>query len=141
MITTAKGTIVNLSDVASPASYASVSQVRTITGPTTKPKIVDVTAHSTPGFWMAKLAVLIDPGDVSFEFNFDIADATHAYATGMWNQMVGLTECGFQLIFPNSAGILTFKGYIGQHEFSAPVDNVLAVKMMYAITSSINAVA
>lgn len=140
MITTAKGTIMSISDVASPAVYASISQCRTITGPTTKPKIVDVTAHSTPGYWMAKLAVLIDPGEVSFEFNFDIADATHAYATGMWNQMVGLIDSGFQMTFPNAAGVLTFKGYVGQHEFSVPVDNVLAVKMQFAITSSINAV-
>jgi predicted secreted protein len=141
MITTAKGTVLNLSDVASPVTYASVSQVRSITGPTVKPKIVDVTAHSTPGFWAAKLAVLIEPGDISFEINFNIADATHAYATGFWNQMVGLTLTGLQMIFPNSAGILTFTGYVGQHEFNVPVDNVLTAKIQMAIAGPITAIA
>lgn len=140
-ITTAKGSVLSLSDVASPASYASVSQVRSITGPTVKPKIVDVTAHSTPGYWAAKLAVLLEAGTVSFELNYNIADATHAYATGFWNQMVGLVLSGMQITFPNSAGILTFQAYVGQHEFSAPVDNVLSVKMQMAITGQITAVA
>lgn len=138
-ITTAKGTIVRLSDVASPPSYAALSQVRTITGPTTKPKIVDITTHDTPGFWTRKLAVLNEAGDVSFEINFDHLDATHAFATGMWNQLVGLVLSGWQMIFPNSAGTLTYKGYVGQHEFSAPVDNVLGVKIQIAITDAITA--
>lgn len=138
-ITTAKGTVLKLSDAASPIAYAAVSQVRSITGPTTKPKIVDITTHDTPGFWMRKLAVLIEAGDISFELNFDHADATHAFGTGFWNQMVGLIKSGLQMIFPNSAGTLTFLGYVGQHEFSAPVDNVLSTKMQIAITDAITA--
>lgn len=139
MITTAKGTIVSLSDTASPPSYASISQVRSITGPTVKPKIVDVTAHSDPGFWNQMLAVLIAAGDISFELNYNSTDATQAFTTGLWNQMIGLTLSGFELIFPNSAGQLVCQGYVGGHEFSAPVDNVLSVKIMLALTGSITA--
>lgn len=138
-ITTAKGTIVSISNSASPTTYASVSQVRTITGATVKPKVVDITTHDTPLNFMRKLAVLIDPGDVSFEFNFDPSDATHAFTTGMWNMMITLLKGGFRVIFPNSVGHLDFAGYVGQHEFNAPVDNVLAVKMMFAITDAIYA--
>lgn len=138
-ITTAKGTIVRISDVASPPSYANISEVRTITGPTVKPKVVDITTHDSPGFWMRKLAVLIDQGDISFEINFDHLDATHAFTTGMWNQLIGLIKSGFQMVFPNSAGTLTMTGYLGQHEFSAPVDNVLAVKIQIALTDAITA--
>ena len=138
-ITTAKGTVLKLSDVASPVSYSSISQVRSITGPTVKPHIVDITTHDTPGFWRRKLAVLIDPGDVSFEINFDHVDATHAFATGMWNQLIGLIKSGFQMVFPNSAGTLSWAAYLGQHEFMVPVDNVLAVKIQLAITDAITA--
>ncbi len=136
-ITTAKGTVFKLSDAASPISYANIAQVRSATGPTVKPKIVDITTHDTPGFWMRKLAVLIDPGDVSFEINFDHTNATHAFATGLWNQLVGLVLTGFQMVFPNAAGTLTFIGYIGQHEFMVPVDNVLAAKIQLAITDAV----
>ncbi len=139
MITTAKGTQVKISDVASPATYVSISEVRSVTGPTVKPKIVDITTHDTPGFWARKLAVLNEAGDVSFAVNFDPSDATQAFATGMWNQLIGLVKTGWSIIFPNSVGHLNFAGYLGQHEFDAPVDNVLSVKIQIAITDAITA--
>ena len=137
MITTAKGTILSLSDTASPLSYSAIGQVRSISGPTVKPKIVEITTHDTPGFWSRKLAVLIDAGDISFEVNFDKADATHSFTTGMWKQLVGLIESGLRMVFPNTAGTLTFLGYLGQHEFNVPVDNVLSAKIQIAITDAI----
>ena len=136
-ITTAKGTTLGLSDVASPATYSIISQVRSITGPTTKPKLVDITTHDTPGFWMRKATVLVDPGEISFEINFAHLDATHAFTTGMWNQMINLTESGLQMTFPNTFGVMTMKGYVGGHEFMVPVDNILAAKIMLAITDNI----
>jgi predicted secreted protein len=139
MITTAKGTILSLSDAASPLSYSAIGQVRSISGPTVKPKTVDITTHDTPGYWMRKLAVLIDPGDISFEVNFDKTDATHSFTAGMWNQLVGLIKSGLKMVFPNTAGTLTFLGYLGQHEFNVPVDNVLSAKIQIAITDAITA--
>ncbi len=135
-ISTAKGTVLQISDTASPPSYASISEVRSISGPTVKPKIVDITTHDTQGYWMRKLAVLIDPGEVSFETNYDAADATQAATTGMWNQLIGLILSAFKMIFPNSEGTLAMLGYVGQHEFMAPVDNVLAVKFQFALTGT-----
>lgn len=136
-ITTAKGTTMEISDLASPPTYASIGQVRSIAGPTVKPKIQDITTHDTPGFWNRKLATLIDAGTVSFDINFNSADATHNFTTGLWNQLVGLVLSGFRNVFPNSAGHLIYKGYIAQHEFSAPVDNVLLAKIQVAITDNI----
>ena len=140
-ITTGKGTVMQIaSALTSPFSSANIGQVRTITGPTTKPKIVDITAHDTPGFWAAKLAVLIEAGDISFEVNFNKADATHSYTAGMWYYMINLLQCGLRVIFPNAAGQLTMDAYVGQHEFTAPVDNVLAAKIQFAINGAIAAV-
>ena len=52
-ITTAKGTVIKMLNTwVSGGSYsAAISQVRSITGPTVKPKMVDVTTHDTPGAW------------------------------------------------------------------------------------------
>ena len=135
-ITTAKGTILSISDTASPPTYAAISEVRSISGPTVKPKIVDITTHDTQGFWMRKLSVLLDPGEVSFETNYDSTDATQAFTTGMWSQMIALTLNAFKMVFPNSAGTLAMLGYVAQHEFMAPVDNVLAVKFQFALTGT-----
>jgi predicted secreted protein len=140
-ITTAKGTILSISDTASPPSYAAISEVRSISGPTVKAKIVDISTHDTLGNWMRKLQVVNDPGEVSFETNYDPTDATQAATTGMWNQMIGISPSGFilsgfKMVFPNSAGTLVMLGYIGQHEFMAPVDNVLACKFQFALTGT-----
>lgn len=139
-ITTAKGTQVKLGNAASPSSYSTIGQVRSIDGPTVKPNIVDITTHDTSGYWRKKLAVLIDPGEMTFDVNLDTADATHAFTTGLWNLMTNLTKRGYQVIFPNSAGTLTLAGaYVSSHAFSAPVDNVLGAKIGLALTDAITA--
>jgi predicted secreted protein len=139
-ITTAKGTTMEISDNASPLVYAAIAQVRSITGPTVKPKIQDITTHDTAGFWSRKIATLIEAGTLSFEINFDHAQATHAFTTGLWNQMIGLIKSGFRNVFPNAAGTLTYLGYVAMHEFAAPVDNVLIAKIQLQITDAITAV-
>lgn len=138
-ITTAKGSQMKLGDAASPSTYATIGQVRSIAGPTVKPNVVDVTTHDTSGYWRKKIAVLIDPGEATFEINLDKADTTHAFSTGLWSLLVALTKRGYELIFPNSAGTLLFDAYVGSHEFSAPVDNVLTAKITLAITDAITA--
>jgi predicted secreted protein len=138
-ISTAKGTQIRLGNAASPSTYATVAQVRSITGPTTKPNVVDITAHDTVGYWRRKIAVLIDPGTVGFEVNLDVADATHAFTTGFWSLMQNLTLRQYQVAFPNTAGTLTFDAYVSGHEFGAPVDNVLSAKIELSITDAITA--
>lgn len=136
-ITTAKGTLVQVGDGASEETFATIGQVRSVSGPTTKAEIVDITTHSTSGFWREKLAVLIDPGDMSFPINFDSADSTHAFATGLWNFFINLTQKNYLVTFPHSAGTLYFKAYVSSHSFSAPVDNVLSADISLAINGAI----
>ena len=138
-ITTAKGTLVKLGDAASPEVFSTIGQVRSIDGPTTTAEIVDVTTHSTAGNWREKLAVLIDPGSVSFAINFDSADATHAFTTGLWSLFENLTQRNYQMIFPASAGQLDFAAYVASHAFSAPVDDVLTADIELAINGAITA--
>ena len=135
-ITTAKGTVVKvMASWATPfVSSGSIGQVRSITGPTVKPKMVDITTHDTPGFWARKISVLIEAGDISFEVNYDKSDAPQA---SLWTQLIGLVKTGVQLVFPNAAGTLTMLGYVSQHEFNIPVDNVLAAKCQVALTDAI----
>ena len=153
-IHTAKGTVLKFDstgaapDLPAPAG-AAIGQVRSITGPTVKPKIVDVTTHDTPGFWARKLTVLIEGGDISFEMNWDSTDNTMQFssATSLWQSMVGgiggnppgLTRVTLVMVFPYSAGTMGFYGYVSQHEFTVPVDNVLAAKIQFAITDNIQA--
>lgn len=158
MIHTAKGTVLKFD--ATGVSYPTVTgpnigQVRSITGPTIKPKVVDVTTHDTPGFWTRKLTVLIDGGDLSFEINWDAPDPSHDFTatTSMWYSMVGtwdittqqqtggLGRCALEMVFPYGAGDLSFYGYVSGHEFSVPVDNVLSAKIQLTITDAVQTTA
>lgn len=138
-IRSAKGTLMKLGGASSPITYATVGQVRSISGPTTTATVQDVTTHSTSGNWMEKLATLIDPGTLSFPINYDSADTTHQFASGLWFLMVNLTVRSFRTVFPSSIGYLQYSGMITSHAFECPVDNVLQSNIEVTIFGAISA--
>lgn len=137
MIRSAKGTLQKIGDGVSPETFATIGQVRSISGPTTKATVQDVTTHSTAGNWMEKLATLIDPGTLSFPINYDSADASHQFVTGMWNDLITLTPRAFQTVFPASIGRLEYNAYLTGHGFDCPVDNVLQATIELTINGAI----
>lgn len=138
-IRSAKGTLMKLGDGSSPEVFTTISQVRSISGPTTKATVQDVTTHSTAGNWMEKLATLIDPGSMSFPMNYDKLDATHAFTTGLWNTLISLAESNFETVFPASIGMLAYAAYVTGHGFDLPVDNVIQANMELTINGAIDA--
>ena len=137
-ITTAKGTLVQIGDGASPEVFSTIGQVRSVTR-SASAEIVDITTHATAGNYREKLAVLVDPGETTFSVNWDIIDATHNFATGLWAHMTNLRKRGLRIIFPGIAGTILTKGYVSNHSFSAPIDNVLSADITVANTGAITA--
>ena len=138
-IRSAKGTLQKLGDGASPEVFTTMGQVRSISGPTTNATVQDVTTHSTSGNWMEKLATLIDPGTMSFPINFDSTDATHAFATGVWDDLINLTQRNWQTVLPASIGQLSYAAYATGHGFDLPVDNVISAALELTIDGAITA--
>lgn len=136
-IRSAKGTLQKLGSAASPPVFATVGQVRSITGPSTRATVQDVTTHSTTGNWMEKLATLIDPGTIGFAINYDKAESTHAFLTGMWANLIALTQSDWETVLPASIGTLYYQGYLTSHAFTLPVDNVISCAIEVAINGSI----
>lgn len=139
-VRSAKGTLWKFQDEAgSPATMATLGQLRSFSqsGPTAT--IQDVTTHSTSGNWMEKLATLLDPGNVSGPVNYDSADATHQFGAGVWLDLINLTQQTCQILFPNSIGQLGFDGYFSSHSFDLPTDNVLQANIEFAINGAITA--
>jgi len=137
-IGSAKGTLQKIGDGASPEVFTTIGQVRSISGPSVSVTVQDVTTHSTAGNWMEKLATLIDPGTISFPINYDAEDATHAFATGMWSDLIALTERNFQTVLSGSAGELEYAAFVTGHAFDLPVDNVRQVTIELTITGEIS---
>jgi len=139
-IGTAKGTLWKFQDEAgSPATFATLGQLRSFTqsGPTAT--IPDVTTHGTAGNWMEKLSVLLDPGTLSGPINYDPGNATHQFASGVWVDLINLTKQTCQILFPNSMGQMGMDGWFSGHSFSIPTDNVLEAQIEFAISGAITA--
>lgn len=139
-ITKAKGTLWKIDDVSSPNDSDTIGQLRAFSqsGPTAT--IQDVTTHSTSGNWMEKLATLLDPGTVSGNINYDSMDATHAFSTGIWSDLVDLQDRPSRIVFAGGVGTLVFaSGYFSNHSFDFPTDNVLGAAIEYAINGAITA--
>ncbi len=138
-IRSAKGTLFKRGDGASPEVFSTVQQMKSISGPSVSGVKQDVTTHSTAGNWMEALVMLIDPGTIGFPANYDSAEATHAFSTGIWNNLINLDPFNAVLDFPSTIGYLYFNCYPMSHAFDAPVDNVLGVNFEFAITGAITA--
>lgn len=138
-IRSAKGTLQQIGDGASPEVFTTISQVRSIAGPTTKATVQDVTTHSTSGNWMEKLATLIDPGDNSFAINYDSTDAKHMFASGLWFLLINLTTKNHRTVLPASIGYFVYAAYVTQHAFDLPVDNVIRANIQLTINGAITA--
>ena len=138
-IRSAKGSLLKVGDGASPETYDTISQVRSMAGPTTKAVVQDVTTHSTGDNWMESLATLINPGTISFPMNYDKDDEKHAFTTGLWNLLINLTRNNYQLVLPASIGYMAFPAYVTGHPFDLPVDNVIRVNVELTIIGAISA--
>jgi hypothetical protein len=138
-IRSAKGTLFKTGDGASPEVYSTVAQMRSISGPSTTGVKQDITTHSTAGNWMESAVMLLDPGTVGFPANYDSAEATHAFSTGVWSDFTSLTLMHAVIDFPLTIGYLHFSCYCMGHAFDAPVDNILGVNFEFAITGAITA--
>jgi len=137
-IRSAKGTLWKFQDeVGSPASFATLGQLRSFSQSGPVATIPDVTTHSTAGNWMEKLAVLLDPGTISGPINYDPEDATHQFAAGIWVDLIALVKQTCQIVFPASMGQMGMDGFFSSHSVDMPTDNVLQANIELAITGAI----
>jgi len=139
-VRSAKGSVFQIGGVSSPTDWDTLGQLRAYTQSGPKLTVQDITTHSTAGNWMEKLATLIEPGTISGPINYDSADATHQFATGIWADLIALTDRASRIVFPAGIGRLTFNhGYFTSHAFDMPTDNVLQANFEYTISGAITA--
>jgi len=105
-------------------TFATIAQVRTITGPGLAMDTVDVTTHDSTGAWREFVAGLIALGEVSLDVVFDPDNAGHI---GLRTDLVARQEIrGFQIVFPDStATTWSFDGMVTNITPEATVDGAL----------------
>lgn len=132
----ATGTLLKIGDGAGSETFTTIGEVLDIDGPSMSVNILEVTAHDT-GPYIQKLPNLIDPGQVSFDINFN-AHSTQGFSSGLYNDMVNRTLRNFQIVLTTTvAKTGSFSAYVTNFQFSAPVDGALTASITLDITGQV----
>lgn len=97
------GTLLALGDGATPTeNFATVAELRTISGPSLSADAIDVTTHNTPTPFRRFISGLLDGGEVNFDINFIPQDPSHSYGAGILKDMTDRTIRNIRITFPDS---------------------------------------
>jgi predicted secreted protein len=131
----AYGTLLKRGDGGSPETFTTVSEVRSISGPSMETDEADVTTHSSAaaGAFREFILTLIDAGSIEFEINYVYSDPTHI---GLRTDFLARTKRNWQLVLPGSIQTISFSGYVKTVPFEFPVDGPITQKITIRCTGA-----
>jgi predicted secreted protein len=120
----------------SPNAYATIGEVKSIKGPSTKVSVIDVTTHSSAasGNYREKIPSLIDPGEITFDLNYVPTDATLVLLRA---DLTNRTKRDFQVLPAGTAQIISFSGYVTDFPLEFPTDDVMSASITITVTGAI----
>lgn len=131
----AYGTLIKR-ETTTPGTFATIAEVKSISGPNMSSDVIDVTTHSSAasGAWREKIASLIDAGELSFDINFIPSAQGHK---DLRTDFTSRVKRNFQIVFPD-AGPTTWdiQGIVTSFEMEAPTDDVLSASITITITAA-----
>ena len=122
---TSFGTLLKAGNAASPEGFTTIANLGDIDGPELATNMEDVTSHdSTSGYDEVMPDGVLGVGEISFELNYDPANATHKNsAGGVIYAWANKTKRNYQLVY--SGGTWAFSGYVTKFTPKAAVRGVL----------------
>jgi predicted secreted protein len=126
----AKGTLLQSSDGAPTTPvFATIPEVKTITGPGMDSEELDVTSHDTPGYFRDFIGGLRDWGTLSFQLQYNAQEAKHVL---IFNDYKDRTMREYKLIMPHqtdpapaSSATMSFTGYVKGAPLTLPFAGVI----------------
>lgn len=132
----AYGTLLQRETTPGSTVYATVAEVKSMTGPSMKGDVIDVTTHSSAaaGAWREKISSLLDPGEVTFAINLVPSLAGHK---ALIADFTGRVKTKFKLIFPDVGGTFWLcEGFITAFGMKAETDGVLEADLTVTLTGA-----
>jgi predicted secreted protein len=131
----AQGTLLQAGNAASPEVFTTISEVRSIRGPTMTRDLIDVTNHDSAGSYREYVLGLKDGGEVTFDINYIPADGTHDASTGLLADYNNDVRRNFQMTFSDpSTTTWSFTAIVMGFEVSAAIDEVLMSSVTLKVT-------
>ena len=111
------------------ASWVTVAEQVSISGPSLSSDDVEVTNHDSPGGSKEYIPALMDTGEVSFDGNFIPSAASQ---TQLLADQKARTVADWRIVLPDATDVdnrtkWTFPGYIKTINFSYPTQEVMAI--------------
>ena len=118
------GALLKRGDGASPEVFTTISEVISISGPSLSRDVVEATNMSSTSGWREFIGGLKSGGEISFELNYDPADATVDASGGLIDDIDSTSATNYQLIFPDSGTTTwSFAGWLTSFETNIPLDD------------------
>lgn len=108
------GTLFKIGDGGGTEVFTTVAGVRSITPPQLSTDTEDGSDHQSPGGFEEVVPTMLRTGEVTAELNWNPAEATHNWTTGLLKDWRNKTRRNFQIVFNASMGGATwpFSGYV-----------------------------
>lgn len=129
------GTLLKIGDGGGSETFATIAEVKDISGPSYSVATENTTNHDSAG-WGEVTPTIKSGGEVTCDINYYSAATQDSLET----DMLALTKRNFQLVFPlPSSGTDTreFAAYVTGFEPSAPVEGVLTASVTLTITGPV----
>lgn len=142
MKTAAFGTILAFGDGATPEVFHKLANVKDISGPKMSRETIDVTTHDSPDGYKEFLASLRDGGEITFDLEFDPADASQDATDGLlslWHKDVP-TNWKLITMIPATTGRygFSFSALVTGVEFAHPVSSSHTVSVTLKVAGAVS---
>ena len=108
----AAGTILQVSDGATPEVFTAVAEVVDVHPPHETKDSIEVTHHGSTSKYREYIPGLKDGGTLPLDVNWLLTNATHNKSTGLRKVFEGDSNVNMRLVLPDSLGTISFAGHI-----------------------------
>ena len=115
--------------------FTTISEIKSISGPSLKQDLIEVTHMESPSSYREYIASLLDAGEVTFDLNFTNVAAQTAVITDLENR----TRRNFKMLFTVSTGTATytFTALVTNFEFNFGIEDAISASVTLKITGSV----
>jgi hypothetical protein len=133
------GTLLKIGNGSSPETFATIAEVKDISGPALTQEFAEFTHMQSTGGYREYKPTFLQSGDVTFKCNFLPDDTTQGFATtGLLKDFASKALRNFQLLFPDTGATLaTFAAYVSHVAPSAPISGPLELSVTLRVTGPV----
>lgn len=129
------GAALKRGDGESPEVFTAIAEVLSISGPSLSRDVIEATNMDSTSGWREFIGGLKSGGEISFEVNYDPADATIDASGGLIDDIDATSATNYKLVFPDSGSTeWSFAGWLTGFETNIPHDDKMTASVTITLT-------